>query len=225
MRRALAILLCCLTVAPPARAGGWMRETGQFFLSTGNTLRKTPESLASNTEIYGEYGLKPRLTLGVAINDTSATYGHVIGFLRFPLGNLDKPHSMSLELGAGSHYRIGQWHAMFKSTLAYGRGFERRWGHGWMNIEATLERRLGEARPIYKLDTTIGQSSGARLRPMFKLGASHISGQPLSVTGSAHLMFDTKGKKKKTSTWVLGIERKTGAVPATGIGFEVWRKF
>lgn len=220
--RALAILLCCLLGVSTAHAGGWMRETKKAFVLNASTLRKSQGSIQSNTVLYAEYGLSPRLTIGATLDDTSGTTGHLLAFVRFPLSKPGTGHHTSLELGAGRHYRNGDWFKMFKTTLAYGRGFERRWGQGWVNFEASVERRFADPDLIYKFDTIVGQSSGARLRPMFKLGATHISGQPLALTVSSHLMFDTR---KKKSIWVLGVERKTGAVSSTGIGFEIWRTF
>lgn len=56
---ALAVLL-----AAPAAAGPWPRERGAGFLSVSGGLERGPLSRVAVGELYGEYGLTRRITLG-----------------------------------------------------------------------------------------------------------------------------------------------------------------
>lgn len=86
MRFAIAALLICVMCAPPARGGAWLREHKTAFLSFGSTIRGNKYILPDyETKFYGEYGLRPGLTLGVDLNDIRLKSAHALLFARIPI--------------------------------------------------------------------------------------------------------------------------------------------
>ncbi len=227
MRIALAVVLICLAAASPALAGAWLREQGSGFLSLGGTVYEgNPYVLGGSyveydTRAYAEYGLRPRLTVGLDLNDHPGVAGHALAFALLPLGNPDWRTRFALQLGAGGHHLENQWMAMYKAGLAAGRGFETRWGNGWMGAEAAIEIRRGLPDPIFKLDAVIGMSSGWRLRPLLKLESYSSSGQEIGWAVTPALMYTTR----KGGTWVLGVKRTSLPERNLGLSLEIWRDF
>lgn len=221
MRLAIAVLLWCTVCTQPVLAGAWLREHKSAFVSFGTTVRGSrtvpPEY---ETKAYAEYGLGPKLTLGFDFNDTRDKSGHALLFLRFPLLTGRTHMRYAVELGLGGHHWQGQWSPMYKLAFATGRGFESRWGNGWLAAEAAIEQRDGQDDPTYKLDAVAGLSSGPRIRPMIKLETAYSPGQPFGWTLTPGILFDVG-----ESTWVLGIERRSGFRNTVGFSFNLWRNF
>lgn len=221
MRFAIAALLVCVVCAPPAHAGAWLREHKDVFLSFGSTIRGNKTTLPDyETKLYAEYGLLPRMTLGFDLNDIRAKSAHALLFARFPIGNVDNRTRYALELGIGKHRYQMQWAPMYKAALAIGRGFESRWGNGWMGAELAYEVRTALPEPTVKLDLVAGLSSGPRIRPLIKLETAYMAGQPFSWALTPGIMFDVK-----ESTWVLGIEGRSTTQKTIGLTFNIWRRF
>lgn len=221
MRCLLAALLICLTIAHAAAAGAWLQDKDQAFIAASSTLRKNDVGFHFESKLYVEYGLSDRITIGLDANENTGTAGHALLFARLPLGDPTRRTRFAVELGVGGHHRNGDWSGMYKAALAAGRGFEHRWGDGWMGLDAAVERRLGAPNLIYKLDAVIGLSSGRRFRPMLKLETAKTKGNALAWTLGPSLMID--GKKK--STWVIGLERKSAGQISTGFKLGFWRRF
>ena len=221
MRAALAIMFFCLAAPGPGLAGAWLRGEGETFLSVTGTLRETASDIGLETDIYLEHGLGPRLTAGLVFNDNGVDSGHALAFLRLPLGPMEGASRFSLELGLGAHHFFDAWRPMQKVTLAYGRGLSWEGGSGWLSLDAAVEHRQGLPDPDYKLDLTLGQSGGAKLRPMLKLGTTYAPGLPLGWTASAHMLIDGP----KDVTWSLGVERKRAGQLSTALVVGVWRRF
>ncbi|SFU20962.1 hypothetical protein [Sedimentitalea nanhaiensis] len=221
MRFAVIVLLLCAVLAPPALAGAWLREHKTAFIAIGATVRGNRETLPDlENKFYAEYGLVPRLTLGLDYNDTRGKSGHALLFVRLPLGRTDRRMRYGIEIGAGMHRWQQEWASMYKIALAAGRGFESRWGNGWMGLDAAYEQRAGLSDPTFKLDTVIGMSSGWRVRPLIKLETAYVPGQPLGWSFTPGIMFDVRN-----STWVLGVERRSTNLETIGLTFGLWRNF
>lgn len=221
MRFAIAAMLICAVCAPPAMAGAWLREHKDVFLSFGTTIRGNMYMLPEyETKLYAEYGLLPRLTLGLDLNDIREKSAHALAFARLPLGPADRKSRYAVELGFGKHRYQEQWAPMYKLALAFGRGFESRWGNGWIGAELAYEVRTALPDPALKLDLAAGLSSGWRLRPLLKLETLYMPDQPFSYALTPGIMFDV-GK----STWVLGIEGRSTTTETIGLTFNIWRSF
>jgi hypothetical protein len=221
MRFAIAALLVCAVCASPADAGAWLREHKGVFLSFGSTIRGNKYMMPdTETRVYAEYGVLPKLTLGLDINEIRAKSAHALICARLPLGPSDRQSRYAFQLGVGQHRYRMQWAPMYKLALAFGRGFENRWGNGWMGAEFASEVRTDLPDPSHKLDFVAGMPSGWRVRPLFKLETAYMPGQPFSWAVTPGIMFDI-GK----STWVLGIEGRSTTTETIGFTFDIWRSF
>lgn len=205
----------------PAFAGAWLQAEGSAFASLENTIRQRGDDTVLETDIFFEYGLRPRLSTGLTLLQEGGETGHIGLFLKTPLGQTDKPYVMSLQADIGGYFARQQWFGMTKLTLSYGRGF--RWGdgYGWLNLDTAIEYRMGEPAPFLKLDGTIGRSSGARLRPMVEVSLTQTKGKPLIWSVSPNLLIDGKGKL----TWKLGLERKNDGQSSNALNFGFWHRF
>ena len=221
MSRTLLILLFCLMTPAAATAGAWLRDKGKTFVSVQTALRQSGQQYFQETDVYVDYGLQQRLSAGFALFDDGNRSGHALVFLRHPLRWNDEKTNIAVEYGVGLHYAPLRRQAMYRVTFAYGRGF--RWGdgYGWVNIDTTLEKRTIDPGLTLKADATIGQSTGRKVRPMFKIGLEQAQNASLTWAASAHLMLDGPSG----ITWLAGIEQKQSGNRSTAISLGVWRKF
>lgn len=215
------LLVIYLTAAQSAFAGAWLREKDTAFQAVSSTLLRNDTGLSYETKVFAEYGFGPRLTIGMDVNENSAAGGHALLFARIPLGKQAQGTRYAVEFGFGGHHWLNEWSKMYKVALAAGRSFESRWGNGWMGLDVAYERRLGNAKPIYKLDAVIGLSSGKRFRPMLKLETAYSSGNSLAWTLTPTVLV--KGRKK--TTWVIGVEYRSARQKSIGLNIGFWRQF
>ena len=141
MRVAIVASLFLTIWAPAVLAGAWLREHKSVFTAIGVTVRTDMLVLETENKFYLEYGLSRRVTLGLDYNEIPGQSGHALAFFRLPLGPTDRPARYAVELGLGKHHLQGERSNMYKFTLAFGRGFESRWGNGWVGVEAAYEQR------------------------------------------------------------------------------------
>jgi len=217
----LVVLIFCVNAAQPARAGAWLREKGAGFLSLTTTLRNIDGAWQYENGFYLEYGLTPRLTLGLDVNEAAGLAGHALVFMRLPVGPPERRTKIALELGVGGHHWQGQWGEMLKSTLSVGRGFSSRWGDGWVNVDVGVELRRPLPDPAFKLDATIGLSPWRRIRPILQIESTYISGSPLIWSVIPGVLIDGP----ENTTWQIGVARKTAGQSSLGLKIGLWREF
>lgn len=221
MQSILTALMICLTAAQPACAGAWMREPKTGFMSVTTTLRNVAGPLRYETSFYADYGLTPRLSLGVDVNERPGTTGHVMLFARLPLGPTDGKTRFAMELAVGGYHWKGQWTHISKTTLSLGRSFTSPWGAGWLSVDAAIELRNRAPDPIYKLDTTIGLSPKRRFAPILQLETAHIRNKPFAWALTPGVMI----KARNNITWLVGFEVKSAAQTSLGLKLGLWRRF
>jgi hypothetical protein len=216
-----AFLLVCLAFGSPAAGGAWLREPGTGFLSLSATQRFYQPGTGTELALYGEYGLTPRLTFGLDLNDQPGQSGHALAFVRLPITPPASRLRAALELAAGAHHQGYDWHPMTKGTVSLGRGFESGLGFGWWSVDAAIEQRFGPGDEIYKLDATAGLSPTTRPRPLLKVETSKVAGKRLfwAITPSLTL------KDKRGRVWVAGIERKYAGRNSIGLVARLWLDF
>src|SRR5690606_19216563 len=126
---------------PRAETNGFLslKYTGGWDLEDAARLDFTREDMFQG---YGELGLTSRLTFGAEITRTGpeiAPITEVRGFLRYTFLQRG-PHVASAELGAGRRGNDWEYRVNFiRPGLAWGRGFDSRWGPGWMEVDAQAE--------------------------------------------------------------------------------------
>jgi hypothetical protein len=164
--RALISGLMLLVAATTAEAGAWPRPRGETFVSlatrqtTGaRTLIAAVQDIDSYTSIYVEHGLTDRLTLGLDAGqgrgpDETVEAGLV--FARLPVWS-PGPHKVAVELGVGLYEdSIDGTQTRIRPGLSWGRGFESRWGGGWLGMESSWEYRSPSGDTAFKADFTAG---------------------------------------------------------------------
>jgi hypothetical protein len=169
----LALLVTALVAATPAFGGAWPRGETKGFLSlkyTGGWDRGDIALLDFTREDtfqgYGEFGILPRLTFGGEITRSGpeiAPITEVRGFVRYTF--LQRGQQVaSAELGVGRRGNDFEYEVGFiRPGLAWGRGFDGRWGSGWMEVDAQAEFYDTGDDPAAKLDATLGWNLSDRL--------------------------------------------------------------
>ena len=97
MSRLVALLLC-LMLPGSAVAGAWQRETGRVFVAT--TIRlgwpqdittwTSMEPTSQYNTVYMEYGLSPRMTLGLDLGRAVSGASKAVGFVQIPLRQAER---------------------------------------------------------------------------------------------------------------------------------------
>ncbi|KIC37724.1 hypothetical protein RA27_21085 [Ruegeria sp. ANG-R] len=221
MVRLVLICMLLLALGAPARAGAWLREKGSSFTAISVTaFREEDDVYKYKSSLYAEWGLRPKLTIGLDAEEHQDLYGHALVFARVPVADFGPAGRLAAEFGVGAHHRqYGAW-AMYKTTLSYGKGIQTGIGGGWINIDAALEERTHEAL-IHKLDFTAGLSSGRRIDPLLQIETSYISDRPWYWRVRPSLMYRPK---TGNLTWILGAERNSND-DNIGLKFALWRSY
>ncbi len=201
----------------PAWSGAWLREKGKTFTATSVSVFKDGPDFDYKTSLYSEWGAREKLTLGVDVEGNRDLYGHAFVFARVPIADIGPPGRFATELGVGVHHRDTETWPLYKLALAYGRGFESRWGYGWLAIDTALEYRDEDAL-IRKLDLTTGLSADRRLNPLLQIETSYVPDRPFYWSARPWLMYRTKSGK---TTWIFGVERNS-VQQDFGLKFALW---
>ena len=153
----LVVMLTHLTAATPAAAGAWAREEGTFFVSLGANVLLFGEAARPvhyDPTLYVEYGLTPRLTLGVdAYTAEKGEAGSLLFFGRHTFGTTDGPTRFALSLGAGvTIVPNGQLDPTLRLGAHWGRGMD--WGWLAADYLVTFGDELVDLQE--KVDLTLG---------------------------------------------------------------------
>ncbi|MFN3823079.1 MAG: hypothetical protein ACK4RN_03780 [Pseudorhodobacter sp.] len=208
-RLALVIWLCA---APAVAAGPWPRDKGAGFVAISSD--------GTRQQIHAEYGIGADWTLGV---EATRAKGHaqpsVAGFVHHPVwrgkGGAILSAGLAVEtresLAARSWaHMAGTGELAVRAGLFWGKGFESRWGNGWMVLEAQVERVVTKdwigARHSGKLDATIGLSPHDRIKLMVQAqGWMRQGGKPqLRIEPAAAVKFGRAHLVAAPSVGVLG---------------------
>jgi hypothetical protein len=194
MIRWLFLLLVC---AGPAFSGPWLRDKGTGFNATTVEIAPAdparsapyppPYPVDAYTSVYGEYGLTPRLTLG--LDGGSDTYGNSMGllFLRFPLHE-GRTARMAGEIAIGARWSSTELTPLLRPGLSWGRGVTLFDTAGWVSLDATLLLPANGDRPAAKLDAMLGLNTGTRTKLM--LGLTLERSAPTLSPGVAYRVWD-----------------------------------
>ncbi len=220
MARLVLVIPLLFMVCTPAWSGAWLREKGSSFTALSVTAFKEEDVYKYKTSLYTEWGLRPKLTIGLDAEEHQDLYGHALVFARVPVADMGSAGRLAAEFGVGAHHRQYSSWAMYKATLSYGKSIQTGLGGGWINVDAALENRTHEA-VIRKLDFTAGLSSGRRFDPLLQIETSYVSDRPWYWRVRPSLMYRPKTGRL---TWILGAERNS-ADDNIGIKFGLWRSY
>ncbi len=219
MRFAVWLLLFSCCAAPSVRAGAWLREAGEGFAAASATLRGGTGT--DEMSLYADYGLQPRLTVGLDVNRRGYRSGHAVVFLRAPL--FQGPHGgrLAVQAGLGAHEAGSASGAMGKIALLYGRPLGRD-DAGWFGLQAAAEHRAGLQAPVYKLDAVAGLPVDGPVQPMLQLETFHTDGYGFGWTVTPALIFGPRGRRR----WIAGLQyREGGGTHSMGLTIGLWQRF
>jgi hypothetical protein len=231
---AVLSLLIALAAAMPQRveAGAWPREQGSLFVSVSQTVSTGARTLISAsqdirnyTSFYGEYGLTGKFTLGVdagfAGGDQDAASSWLV-FARYPLLMTDSGHHVALEFGLGSQDEP-EWgqQSRLRPGLSWGKGFESRWGGGWVGLEASADYRIKSKDFGLKADLTAGIRPSERWMLIFQVQSSQYGDDDpiVRVAPSAVRQFGAHTHLQ------VGFTAPVAGDDAFGIKFGTWAHF
>ena len=153
----LCVLILSALLASKADAGAWPRAEGTGFASVSHRLAYSADNVAAGpqsqyTALYLEYGLTPRLTLGLDAGRSVSGDGKIVLFAGWPVKSTDTGHMLSIQLGLGQIDGAG----VVRPGLAYGYGFDRGQASGWFAADAMAEIAVSSGKADLKLDLTLG---------------------------------------------------------------------
>jgi len=178
MRMLTAGLMLALA-ATQASAGAWPRPKGETFVSVATrqstgarTLIAAVQDIRSYNSIYVEHGVTDRLTVGLDAGQGRGPDEQVdaaLVFARLPVWSPGE-HKVAADLGVGLlEDAVDGTQTRIRPGLAWGRGFESRWGGGWLGMEASYEYRLPSGDSAIKADFTAGLKPNDRWMGILQL--------------------------------------------------------
>jgi len=132
------VLPILLALSGSAVAGPWPREEKGVFLSFSGERDVQGNAYSS---LYAEYGLRPRLTLGLELGRSSGGETSAMFWLQRALDRGEGPNRFSAALGMGGLERRGEYLPLAQIAVGWGRGFDslpvlRRVPRGgWLSVE------------------------------------------------------------------------------------------
>lgn len=220
-----------LLAARSVEAGAWPRAEGEVFVSTSYTLTTGARTLLAATEdlrsygsLYAEYGLTPGWTLGVDAGIGRGTDDRVtaaLAFLRHPLWHSDGGQWLAAALGLGTLEDAEGRQSRVRPGLDWGRGFESRWGGGWIGVESSLEWRLPTGNVAAKADFTAGLKPDERWMLILQLQSGHYpdAGTLVRLAPSAVRRLGPRSQLQ------LGLIAPVAGDDALGVTLATWFTF
>lgn len=216
MRLLLIAVLWC--AAGMASAGAWMRAPGTGFLAFSTTHDDTGRT---DGALYAEYGLRPKLTLGIKIDaDMTRSIGEdgtAYVFARRPIPTGERAFKLAYDVGLGHTFGDTSG-TVLRTGFSYGRGFKLSDRDGWIAVDAAVVWAEPGTDDTVKLDGTVGLALSDRFKVMLQVFGNR-TGADSSVTLAPSLIWQ---RKEKAPSVVLGAETREGTL-ALKIG--VWRSF
>ena len=172
--------------------------------------------------IYGEYGLRPKLTLGAKVDvdmtDGQMEDGTAIIFLRRPVLTGERPFKLAYEIGLGSTFGADNA-ALAKAALSYGRGIHLWEKSGWIALDGAVDWDVDKRRATYKLDGTIGLSLSAQFQVMMQVFVSQTSSETTPTLAPSVIW---RPKSEGPTRYQFGLESED-SILALRLG--LWRDF
>ena len=176
---AVTIVTISLT-ASAAWSGAWPREVGRTFLSFGSSLDVAYDDPGAGRDqfhsLYVEYGLRPKLTLGLDGGIDDQGHYSALVFLRRPMLEKSKNHRFAFQGGVGLREDTVGLDYMIQGGFAWGKGIDTRFRSGWMSMDTTIEYRINSTDVMSKMDFTIGIKPKPRTKLMLQVQTGLLSG-------------------------------------------------
>lgn len=141
-RAALCLTLLLAGLAGMAHAGPWSRPEGEIFLSLSAERDRDGNSY---TGLYGEYGWRPRQTLGFELGHSNAGESSAMIWWQRALDRPEGVNRLTVSTGIGVIERDGKVMSLALAGASWGRGFgDLAWlrdvpGGGWLAVDARIK--------------------------------------------------------------------------------------
>lgn len=149
MSRTIWLLVLLLTnLGSAARAGAWMREPGDVFVSFGTDLGAS----GAVTTVFAEAGLRPRLTLGLDGWRSYSGDWSALAVANMPVRHTVGAAVAAVSVAAGVARTGDKVGPQTRLGLHVGYGFDA----GWLTSDVTATYRLTDHKTGAKLTGTWG---------------------------------------------------------------------
>lgn len=234
MRRAAVALLALLLILETgaARAGAWPREKGAAFVSVSTnvttgarTFIAATQDIRSYTSLFAEYGLTEKLTIGFdggRAGGSSDPASEWLFFLRHPVLATGGGHRFAASIGFGGlHDPDLGGQARLRPGLSWGKGFESRWGGGWLGLETSADYRFRNEDFGFKADFTAGIRPSERWMLIFQVQTGKY-GEDDPIVRLAPSVVRSFGERLHVQ---LGAIASVAGDDAMGVKFGTWFEF
>jgi len=240
--RPISVVVLCLVAmmtTAPAKAGPWAQAQGEAFLSFGIGSETSRIALASGAglslqnslDLYGEYGLGRRLTLGGALSYSQSSTLRT-AFLRFTGTAPDATWQAAVEIGATLHASDGAQDRNYgRLGLSVGRGFGPGGDHwamplrhqgGWVVAEAVGLFELDDSdETVWQVSGTFGLSLSDTTRVSVQLLAEEWPGSDLTVTATPSVIFSLPRGRAVQLAGTIDLEGSDNV----GLRLSIWQEF
>lgn len=226
------ILLIIVALPTTAQAGAWLREKGTAFLSWSNTISARSDSrYATDTSLYAEYGLTPRLTVGFdGYLGAPGKASEALLFMRFPLGRQDRPARMALTFGVGAKSIPNPWgttteQALVKAGFSWGRGLKR----GWLAFDASVTGVTHssifvpqQAGTNFSADFTFGQKPSDKIMLIWQLQTGKTTNGPAYAKFTPSLVWSFGSGKNSVE---IGLVHGLTGDKTQSLKLGFWKNF
>ncbi|WP_297772141.1 hypothetical protein [uncultured Roseovarius sp.] len=218
----LRCLLVLVILSPwlvlEARAGAWPREKGQGFLSVSGQIDQPDDFGFYNHFIglYAEYGATDRLTLGLDLGGDTLRMTKGIAFARWPLGQLERPLKLAVEIGLG---QVDGQNAL-RPGLSVGQGFTIWDRHGWAAVDGRLVLFKSGGHTL-ESDMTIGLSTSRRSKTILQIQ----TGRPAHGRPYTRLAPSFVYRMRPGAYLEFGLIAPLSGSGKRGLKLGIWRKF
>lgn len=217
MLRLVLLLMFCLS-AQTSWAGAWLREHGAGFLALSVLQADTG---GTDLAAYAEYGLRPKLTIGVKL-DTQMVQGQfsdgaAFVFLKRPIPTGERAFKLSYHVGVGSTLG-GDAQPQLMTGLSYGRGFVVWNRDGWVALDASMHISPDGRDDATKLDATVGLTLTNEVRMMMQVFFSETATDD-SITLAPSLIWRPRRDRPSLQ---IGLEAKEDTV---ALRLGLWSEF
>lgn len=212
----LMVFLCL--ICPPATAGPWLRAKGDQFLSVSVETIEQDGQINPYSAVYYEMGLSDRWTVGLDAGADILGYSSALAFARTSLWQGKRGDRMAVELALGAVQDASGPSIAIRPGISWGRGLELYQG-GWIAVDATFGRRVGNHRNIAKIETTLGLNHGDRSKFLFQVTLEKPSGEDLFVSATPGLAYRV-GKEFHLVAGIVASNSRSAALK-----FGIWREF
>ncbi len=212
------VLMLWPWLAAMAEAGAWPRDRGQVFMVLSGQIEGPDEFgfYRQSGGLYAEYGATGRLTLGLDLGGDALRMSKAIAFLRWPLGRVDRPLKLAVELGAG---QVEEENAL-RPGLSLGHGFALGQRPGWLAVDGRAVL-FGGRDVALESDITFGLSASRKTRVILQIQTGRPDAGDPYARFAPSLVYETKPGQQIE----LGVIAPIAGGGDNGIRLGLWRRF